>query len=252
MSSLRFASLLSLLLVGACYRALPYEFLPEDGGTHDGGGTLDGGKSAPCKTLDEAGCLARSDCHPATCPTCDGKSLFSVCQDKDDTTPIPCPALSCPAPCSSYTDAASCKAAASLGCVIYDCCGFAGCYDQKDELPVCLADCVPSCDYPDEASCLAFSYCRAVYQGCGPNEICGGTPAFSKCEFGAPDCKSWQATCDSLPPTCPKDFVPSLGSGGCYEGCVRQTNCCSPACTGTDRCDLCWTDYSCIPDGAVC
>ena len=166
----------------------------------------------------------------------------------DLTTPTD---LSSLPPCSSYKDAASCQKIPEQGCQVYDCCGFKSCHATGEELPVCFADCLPNCDSYTEPDCKATSACHPVYEGCYPNESCVKEPLFKSCALGETKCDWSEALCDALPPSCPDGFVPGIANG-CYEGCVPRSDCCTPRCDAGQYCDVCWTGYSCIPEGAVC
>lgn len=241
--------LLSLSLVG-CYRPLGLDYA--DGGSKDGGGGQDGGThdgGVSCNALDQAACAARSDCAVVSCPSCDPKQPLVGCIDKGQPAPL-CPTPIC-APCSQRTDAASCVAAAGQGCYVFDCCGFVSCLGPEDEPMACGADCIANCgDIKDEANCSATPYCHNVYFGCPSNAKCSDVPEWKACSNYQAACTA-ETLCDAVPPTCPPGHVPGIANG-CYEGCVKQEACCPTACDAGSTCQQCWTDYTCLPDGAVC
>lgn len=233
----------SLVSVAGCYRPLEISY-------GDGDEPHDMAKASCASITTQAECAKRADCAVGTCPGCKSSEPppFVGCYDKGGAPPV-CPASPCPLNCEDLTDAVSCKAA---GCTIYDCCGFKSCHTPGSEIPICAADCAPTCELYDEATCKAYSgTCHPVYEGCYPNESCTNQPVFKTCGQWSSQCDGGTSICDALPPSCPPGYVPGLANG-CWEGCVEQASCCNPGCSKGSTCDACWGGYSCVPDGAAC
>jgi hypothetical protein len=138
---------------------------------------------APCSSLtDEAACTARSDCHANTCPGCNGTTFFTGCSLATDQAGG-CPAIACPAACSTMTTEESCDARPDCHSVFVDpgtcrcatigCCArFSRCADGK---AVCTSSQVaceivtPHC----EAPAFVVSYTTSCYEGCVRAAACG-------------------------------------------------------------------------------
>jgi hypothetical protein len=134
---------------------------------------------APCDSLGEAACAARSDCRVDTCAACQGKT-FAGCSDPNDPPPL-CPAIACPASCATVTTLSECEARAdchsvfvdpgTCGCAPLGCCArFNRCADGN------TASCNgnPSCDIvtPHCEGPYVVSYTATCYEGCVQAKDC--------------------------------------------------------------------------------
>jgi hypothetical protein len=139
---------------------------------------------APCASLtDEASCTERTDCRANYCPGCNGASFFSGCSLPTDQART-CPAIACPAACSTMTTQESCDARSdchsvfvdpgTCRCAIVGCCAhFSRCADGK---AVCAPPPAATCTIAQpfcEAPAYVVSYAGGCYEGCVPAAACG-------------------------------------------------------------------------------
>jgi hypothetical protein len=202
--------------------------LQNDGGGQDGGGPA-------CSTLDETACQARSDCAVAGCPACDGTPGFAYCYDPTHGHALTCPATAvvCPAPCSSITDEASCRA--RTDCVAQtcgDCNGgsyFTACGTPSDghSCPAILCP-LPCGQVTTQAACDTRPDCHSVFVNpgtcdCAPSGCC--THFLGCADGGTAACKAPSGVaCAMAPPYCESPYIVSY-TNNCYEGCVAATEC---------------------------
>jgi hypothetical protein len=112
-----------------------------------------------CPSLDEAACMAASDCQVHTCPDCNGNQVFGACIPAGQTADCPQPQCPPPGQCQGL-DQQTCAMNANCHAVFMPgqgCgCATAGC-------------------------CTFFSYCAD-----GATAVCSGMPV---CNSAPPDCQ---------------------------------------------------------------
>ncbi len=209
---------------------------PTDGGS-DGAAGHDGGGAA-CRGLDEATCRARTDCAAGVCYSiCGGGSTFTGCYDPTTDTPPACVpgGAPCPPPvvCALLPDEASCKARSDCRAnYCPNCSGgssYSGCSDATASALICpgVACPVPCSQATTLETCDARPECHPVFvdnRTCGCAAL-GCCAKFSRCADGATAvCKTPSLICDSVGPYCEGPYVVGYTTG-CYEGCVRSTDC---------------------------
>src|SRR5262249_42446405 len=139
--------------------------------------------------------------------------------------------------CSAINDPAVCR---DSGCQVETCpaCGgievFHGCSDPTG-MPWDCAPPICTCGNLDEAACTAPPGRHPVYihaQACGCARV-GCCTRFSRCAEGpAADCSVPIASCNLAPPTCDGPWLVSFDPTGCYEGCVKGSECAEPVVCG--------------------
>jgi hypothetical protein len=133
----------------------------------------------PCDGLAEAACAAAQGCTPMYCGGCQGQIYVGCATGSGGHS---CPAVICPAPCSTETTLAACDARAdchsvfydpgTCGCAVSGCCAkFSRCADGA------TADCkggslacairTPYCEAP-----YVVSYAGSCYEGCVRANAC--------------------------------------------------------------------------------
>jgi hypothetical protein len=195
----------------------------------------DGGRVA-CRELAEAACRSRSDCAVNACAVpCGGggDETFINCYDPASDPRVLCEeVLECPAPCSALPEDScrtrtDCRVDACPGCG--GSASFLRCAASDDPIPDCAAiPCPLRCaDMATKEACDARSDCHPVFVD-GRDCACaalGCCARFSSCADGATAvCKSPSIICDAIPPHCEGPYVVGYANG-CYEGCVRSSDC---------------------------
>jgi hypothetical protein len=187
-----------------------------------------------CDTLGEKECQVRSDCHPGYCADCSGTQKFTLCVGPNEA--VACPGYNCPA------QPASCAGVDLPGCNARPWCTPYQCPDCKGGqlYAGCAAvggagiECGPcpqpaSCaDVTTQAACDARTDCHSVFGKC---LVCDcqapGCPVhFTSCADGGKATCRGTPLCQTAPPSCDwtTPYVVSY-TAGCYEGCVRPTEC---------------------------
>jgi hypothetical protein len=205
--------------------------LQNDGGGGQGGGGPDAGPA--CRSLDEAACRTRTDCAVGACALCGGGSQFTGCYDPVHESPPACLGAACPAPCSSITDEATCRA--RTDCVAEtcgDCNGgtyFTACGTPSDghSCPAILCP-LPCGQVTTQAACDTRTDCHSVFVdpntcNCATSGCC---THFSRCaDGGTATCKAPSGiACGIATPYCESPYAVSY-TNNCYEGCVAATEC---------------------------
>jgi len=110
---------------------------------------------------------------------------------------------------------------------------------------VCLQDpACPACD-------VCVGWCTSAKRECRPTgcngEICADRDVASPCvalpEFA---CYQEHGICERQPWACDWARTPKL------DMCLAEFDCRGTGCEEGSYCTFCWTDYACIPEGAVC
>jgi hypothetical protein len=188
--------------------------------------------TTPCAGYDETTCKERSYCTPVYCPNCAGGESYAGCSSPGQ--PVACSAA-CPAPlpCSAL-DETTCKTRS-------DCHpGYCGNCSGVQEFTACLGpneavacpgyNCplmpVPCASVTDEATCDARTDCHSVFVDpgtCGCNAV-GCCASFVYCADGQAACQGDPA-CLLPAPHCEAPAYVVSYTAGCFEGCVRPTEC---------------------------
>jgi len=118
---------------------------------------------APCSSLDEASCRARTDCQVLTCPDCSGGTSFVGCGNPGSA--VACPAIACPLPCAQVTTKDACEARTDCHSVFMDphncACAALGCCAQFSR---CANGDKAMCKAPTGLACgAATPYCEGPY-----------------------------------------------------------------------------------------
>jgi len=113
-----------------------------------------------CDGLSESACSTTQGCTPMYCAGCQGQYFVGCAAG---TGAHSCPAVDCPAPCSSETTLPACDARADCHSVFYDpgtCgCATAGCCAKFSR----CADGAANCKSGSVACTIATPYCEAPY-----------------------------------------------------------------------------------------
>lgn len=133
-----------------------------------------------------------------------------------------------PAPCSSYTDVASCEAHACVAFECPSCSGakaFAGCSEAEFGAPACEPPICPqpSCPGLTQSECEQSEQCHAVYAPADTFSCTGCAPPFLSCNDGPARCSGF--TCAIVPPVCSPGYRVGYEPNGCEVGCVRESAC---------------------------
>jgi hypothetical protein len=158
--------------------------IDQDGGAAPCGQPGGAACPAPCSSLDEASCKARSDCRADTCQGCNGSGrFFSGCSDAAGRPFTGC-ILLCPAlPCMQLATKEACEDrddchpvfvdGRDCDCLALGCCArFSYCADHSValcEAPPIVCDAVtPYCEGP-----YVVGYTNGCYEGCVQSSDCG-------------------------------------------------------------------------------
>lgn len=190
-----------------------------------------------CSTLDVATCGTRGDCHVGYCSNCG--QTFNVCLGPNEAAA--CPLYACPPP-------ASCAGVDILGCNARpwctpvqcpDCMGgqvYAGCVGAGEGISCAACPALEPCAaVTTQVACDARTDCHSVFGKCSgcscPTAGCG--VGFIGCADGGTASCMGMTSCQSTPPDCTSTntttYVVSYANG-CYEGCVRPSECDSAPC----------------------